>query len=166
MYIYTYIYTYIYPRCTEGQSRSSSVAIIDRMTGPGGICRLTNQGSRFEQAKIMCIHDGKFFGGSMQGKEIVGELGRIDNVHVKVLGGMVDRESQGNLPNPMFNRTLQTQSVDDSFRGFGGGSQIDAGPEHGASEIVADLIQGLGTAKEASLNFLLMHSYRGGPSAC
>ena len=124
--------------------RQSSVAIHDRMIGPEGCGRLRVQGSRLEQAEIMCKHVGEFFSGSMQGKEIVGKLGRIDSVHVEVLGGMVDRESQGNLPNPMFNRTLQTQSVDDSFRGFGGGSQVDAGPEHRTSEIVAELVRGLG----------------------
>ena len=102
----------------------------------------------------------------MQGKEIVGKLGRIDNVHVEVLGCMVYRKSQGNLPYPIVNRSLQAQPVDDSFGGFGGSSKINADPEHRASKIVADLIQGLGTAKEASLDFLLMHSDRSGPSAC
>ena len=146
--------------------RQSSVAIHDRMIGPKGFGRLRVQGRRSEQAEIMCKHDGEVLSGRMQGKEIVGKLGRINNVHVELLGGMVYRKSQGDLPYPMINRTLQTQSVDDSFRGFGGGSQVDAGPEHRTSEIVADLVRGLGAAKETSLDFLLVHSDRSGPSAC
>ena len=76
----------------------------------------------------------------MQGKEIVGKLGRIDNVHVEVLGGMVYRKSQGNLPYPIVNRPLQAQPVDDSFGRFGESPQINADPENRASQVVADLI--------------------------